>query len=148
MVFCWSLSDSRSPQVSITLHSILADFINAVFWIVSTIPLISKSSSLCTHHLVTVPSARITIGISVIFILHSSFNSLATSRYLSFLLSFSGQQERLFPPFGRFSFMLSLTRSCLLAEIRWSICISKFQRILWVSFSWTDFGWSIYHLFV
>ena len=45
VVFHWSLSDSKYPQVSRTLHSILADLNNAVIWMISTYPLISKSSS-------------------------------------------------------------------------------------------------------
>ena len=35
MVFHWSLSDSKSPQVSRTFSSILADLNNAVVWIFS-----------------------------------------------------------------------------------------------------------------
>ena len=65
MVSHWSLSDSKCPQVSRTLLSILADLNKAVVWIVSTRPLIFKSSSHCTNHLVTVPRAPITIGIIV-----------------------------------------------------------------------------------
>ena len=38
MVFHWRLSDSKSPQVSKTLLSILAIFNNAVVWMVSTRP--------------------------------------------------------------------------------------------------------------
>ena len=45
MVFHWSLSDSKSPQVSRTLLSILAVLNNAVVWMVSTRPPTSKSSS-------------------------------------------------------------------------------------------------------
>ena len=48
MVFHWSLSDSKSPRDSRTLLSILADLNNAVVWMVSTCPLISKSSNSCT----------------------------------------------------------------------------------------------------
>ena len=40
MVFHWSLSGNKSPQVSRTLLSILADLNNAVVWMVSTHPLI------------------------------------------------------------------------------------------------------------
>ena len=47
MVFLWSLSDSKSPQVSRTLLSILADLNNAVVRMVSTRVFISKSSSPC-----------------------------------------------------------------------------------------------------
>ena len=45
MIFHWSLSDSKFPQVSRTLLSILADVNNAVVWTVSSHPVISKSSS-------------------------------------------------------------------------------------------------------
>ena len=84
MVFHWSLSDSKSPQVSKTLLSILAVLNNAVVWMVSTRPPTSKSSSPFSNHLVTVPSASITTGIIVTCMFHSFFNSLARSRYLSF----------------------------------------------------------------
>ena len=56
MVFHWSLSDNLSPQVSRTFPSILVDLSNVVAWIVSTRPLITKSSSLLTNHLVTTKS--------------------------------------------------------------------------------------------
>ena len=39
MIFHWSLSDSKSPLVSRTLLSILANYNNAVVWMVVTIPL-------------------------------------------------------------------------------------------------------------
>ena len=84
MVFHWNLSDSKSPQVSRTLLGILAVFNNAVFWMVSTRPPTSKSSSPFSNPLVTVPNAPITIGIIVTSIFHNFFNSLARSRYLSF----------------------------------------------------------------
>ena len=67
-VFHWSVSDSKCFQVSQTLLCILANLNKAIVWMVSTRPFISKSSSLCTKHLVTVPSTPITIGITVIFI--------------------------------------------------------------------------------
>ena len=43
MVFHWSLSDRKSPQVSRTLLSILAIFNNVVVWMVSTGPPTSMS---------------------------------------------------------------------------------------------------------
>ena len=90
MSFHWRLSDSKSPQVSRTLLSILAVFNNAVVWMVSTQPPTSKSSRPFNNPLVTVPKAPITIGIIVTFMFHSFFNSLARSRYLSlFSHSFS-----------------------------------------------------------
>ena len=86
MVSHWNLSDSKSLQVSRTLLSILADLNNAVVWMVSTHPLISKSSCPCTNPLVTVPSALITIRITVTFMFHSFFSSQARFKYL-FLFS-------------------------------------------------------------
>ena len=84
----WSLSDSKSPQVSRTLLSILADLNNVVVWMVFTRPVISKSSNPCTNPLVTGPRAPITIGLTVTFMFHNFFNSWARSRYL-FFFSFS-----------------------------------------------------------
>ena len=40
VVFHWSLRDSKSPQVSMTLLSILTNLNNAVVWMVSIFPLI------------------------------------------------------------------------------------------------------------
>ena len=73
MVFHWSLSDSKSSQISRTLLGILTDLNNAVVWMISTRPFNSRSSSLYTHPLVTVPKAPIKIGITVTFMFHSSF---------------------------------------------------------------------------
>ena len=42
VIFHWSPSDSKSPQISRTLLSILADLNNAVTWMISILPLISK----------------------------------------------------------------------------------------------------------
>ena len=84
MVFHWSLSDSKSPQVSRTLLTILAVLNNAVVWIVSTRPPTSNFSSPFSHPLVIVPNAPITISTIVTCMFHSCFNSLARSIYLSF----------------------------------------------------------------
>ena len=142
-VFHWSLSDSNSPQVSRTFPSILSYPNNAAVRMVSTYSLISKSSSPCANLLVTVPSAPITIGITATFTFHSFFNVLARPRYLSFFsLSFnfillstgtakSTIRQVLF-------FLLIINMSGRLAEIGWSVCISKSQGSLCVSFSRTD----------
>ena len=68
MVFHWSLSGFKSPQVSRTLLSILTDLNNDVIWMISARPLISKSSCPCTNYLMTITSSPITIGITVTFI--------------------------------------------------------------------------------
>ena len=155
MVFHWRLSDSKSPQVSRTLLSILAVFDNAVVWMVSTQPPTSKSSRHFNNPLVTVPKAPITIGIIVTFMFRGFFNSLARSMYLSlfshsfsFILWLAGTAKSaiLHIFFFFFFLMLIIIRSDLLAEIRWSVCILKSHRTLCVSFSRTGAGLCRYHL--
>ena len=65
------LSDNKSSQVSQTFLSILINFNNVVVWMVSTRPLISKSSSSCTNHLVTLLRAPIKIHTPVTFMFNS-----------------------------------------------------------------------------
>ena len=84
MVSSWSWSNRKSPKLSRTLLSILTDFSNAVVSMVSTRPLISKSSNCSSNPLVAVPSPPIIISITVTFMFHSFFNSLAGSQYLLF----------------------------------------------------------------
>ena len=69
------------------------------------------------------------------------FSSLAMSKYqLIFSLSFI---------FILWSAKTTKsTMNGLLAEICWSVCISKSQRILCLSFSWTDSGVCIYNMVV
>ena len=141
MIFHWSLSDSKSNQVSRTLLGILADLNNAVIWMVSTRPLISKSSSPCTNPLVTVPKAPIIIVIIVTFMFPTFFDSLVRPRYLSpplfffnFTLWSSGTVKSTILPvlffFFFFLVLLIMIRLGRLAEIRWSVCILKSQRSL------------------
>ena len=88
MVFHWSLSENKSPQVFRTLFSILAVLNNAVVWLVSTRPPASKSSSSLNNPFVTVPKAPITIGIIVTFMFHSFFQFPSKDEVLIFLFSF------------------------------------------------------------
>ena len=88
MDFHWTLSDSKSPQVSRTLLSILAVLNNAVVWMVSTRPPTSKSSSPFSSPLVTVPNAPITIGIIVTCMFHSFFQFLSKVEVLILLFTF------------------------------------------------------------
>ena len=88
MVFQWSLSDSKFPQDSRTLLSILAVLNNAVVWMVSTRPPTSKSSSPFSNPLVTVPNAPITIGIIVTCMFHSFFQFPSKVEVLILLFNF------------------------------------------------------------
>ena len=151
MVLLWSLSDSKSPQSSRT-QRILATLNSAVAWMISIRVFISKSSSPYTNPLVTVPSAQITIGITVTFMFHSFFSTLAKFRYLSiflFSINFTLWSARTAKSTIRqiLWFLLTATWSGNLAEIRWSVCISKSQMSLCVSSSRTDSRLCIYHLF-
>ena len=73
VVFHWSLSDNKFPQVSRTLLSILAYLNNAVVWMVSTCSLISKFPSPFTNYLRGVLSPPITTSITVMFMFHIFF---------------------------------------------------------------------------
>ena len=151
MVFHWS----KSPQVSRTLLSILAVLNSAVLWMISTRPPTSKPPIPFSNPLVTVPNAPITIGIIVPFMFHSFFNSLIRSTYLSFFSHFfsfilwsAGTAKSTILQVIFFSFLLIIIKSGLLAEIRWSVCMSKSHRSLCVLFSRAAAGLCIYHLLV
>ena len=77
--------ESKTPQVSRALLRILT---NDVVCLVSISPPISNSSNPFTNDLGNVPSVPITVGITVTFMFHNFFSSLARSKYLS-LFSFS-----------------------------------------------------------
>ena len=89
MVFHWNLNESKSSQVSRTFLCILSDLNNAVVWMVSTRPFISKSPTSCTNPLLTVSTAPITVSITVTLMFRIIFSSLARFRFLSlFQISF------------------------------------------------------------
>ena len=150
MVFHWSLSDSKSPQVSRTRLSILAVLSNAVVWIISIRLPISKSSRLFNNPLVTVPNAPITTGTIVTFMFHSFF-----FYFYVLILFFTFLQIYLWSAGTAKStivqiliFLLIIMRSGLLAGIKWSVCMLKSHSSLCESFSRTGAGLWIYHLLV
>ena len=151
MVFPRSLSDTKSLQVSWTNLSILDDLNNASVWIVSIRLPISNSTSLLTKLQGTIPSAPITVGITVTLTFHSFFfSSLAKFKniVLSFcFLFFYSVVWRQNPLFDWFSFLCLLLQSLLLG-IRWSVLTSKSQILQCVLFYRTDSGLCIYHLVV
>ena len=152
MVFHWRLSDNMSPKVSRTLLSILAIFNNAVVWMVSTRPPISKSSRPFNNPLVAVPKAPIKIGIIVTFMLYSFFQFSCRVDVLISLFTFFQFysmvcRDSKVDNFADFLFfLLIIIRIGLLAEITWSVCISKSHMSFCVSFSRTGAGLCIYHL--
>ena len=97
----------------------------------------NSSSNLLSNPLETIPSALIIIDITITFIFHSSF--LVLWQGLSTCLSF----QLLFHFVAHWNCKIHLIASCLLfisylssvllADIRWSVCISKSQRILCIS---------------
>ena len=99
--------------------------------------------------LVIVPKAPITIGTTVTFMFNSfSIILQGRSTYPSFqILSvlFCGQLGHQSRQFCIFTFFMM---SGLLAEIRWSVCMSKYHVSLCVSLPRTGAGLCTYHLFV
>ena len=133
MVFHWNLIDSKSPQVSWTLLSIVAVLNNAVVWMVSTRLPTSKSSRPFSNPFVTVPNTPITIGIIVTCMFHNFFSSLLRSRYLSFfshsfcfILWSAGTAKSTI--LQVLFLLLIIIKSGLLTGIRWSVCILKSHR--------------------
>ena len=123
MVPYWSLSDSKSSQVSRTLLSILVDLTNAIVWMASTCPRISKSSSPSINPLGIVPRAPTITGITVFFMFHSFFRLSSKVQVLTFLIAFFqfyivvclGHKVHLST--SSFFFFFTITRSGRLTEV-------------------------------
>ena len=95
----------------------------------------SQSSSPCISPLVSVPRSPIISGTTDTFMFHSFFSSLAKSRYLSFcsvsfnfILWSAGTAKSTILHVLLLYFLWIIIRSGRLAEIKWSICISKSHR--------------------
>ena len=106
--FHYSFSDSKSPQVSRTLLSILAILKNDVVWMVSTRPQTSRSYFPFNNPLGTVPKTPFTIGIIVTFMLHCFFNSRARLFHYPSVI-FYGQPKQQSLQIFKFSFFLLIT---------------------------------------
>ena len=155
MGFHLGLSDRKSPQVSRTLLSILANLNNAVVLVVSTSLLVSKTSRflfLFTNPLGIAPSAPITISITVTYKFQFFFSFLGRYWLLSsFSISFNFfsivcRADKVHYLAGILSFFGWVSQG--LIKIKWSVCISKSLRSLCASFSNADSGLCIYHLLV
>ena len=142
MVSHWSLSVNKFPQVSRTFPSILANLDNTGVWTVSTHPLISMSLAPLQIPLGIVPSAQITIAITVTFIFQSFILVLLQDLdiHLSFrflLILLCGLPEWRSLLFGRFSLFIYLfiyfsnTRSGRDEVVCFHLNISKnFKRLI------------------
>ena len=134
MVLHWSLSDSKSPQVSRTLLGILTVLNNDVVLMVSSRPPTFKFSSPFNNLFLTVPKEHITIGTIVTFKFHSFFISLARSMYLfyfshsfSFILRSAGTAKSTILQILFFFFV-----DYYKAGISWSVCMLMPHRSLCV----------------
>ena len=119
-------------QSCLVLYSLCANLLNSlIMWLIV--------SSLSQHNLHLLFCCTLFIRGT-----HPSFH------ILSVLFSGQpGQQNRQFCWFSFFFFfLLVIIRSGLLAEIRWSVCMSKSHRSLCVSFSGTGAELCIYNLLV
>ena len=104
MVSHWSFGDSKSPQVSRTLLSIMTDLNNVLVKMVSSCSSYFQVFHSFYQSFMDCPSAPTTIGITVTFMLYS-FISLVWSTNLSlfslFLFSLRGLPGKQSPLFGR-----------------------------------------------
>ena len=144
MVFFLLKSERQKVASDLQNSSKNPDFNNAVVWMVSILPLISSSPSLFSRFLETVLRAPTMIDITIIY--HNFFSSLARSRYLvgfspsfTFILCLTGMAKS---SKWQVLFFL-LIRFCLLVGIWWSVCISKYQRILFTHLISKDRFWFV-----
>ena len=115
----------------------------------------SKSSSLWTNPLMTVPIAPITTGITVTFMFHScccffqfpSQVQVFFFLFASFYLYSVKRNSRVHISASTLLFFF-INGYDRLAKIWWSVCISKSKKNMCDSFSRADGGLCIYHLFV
>ena len=133
------------------LQSVQADLSNAVVWMILIPNLVSNSSCLFSmsfgdgstrtkfnwyHRHFHVPLPFYLSGTTQVLIYYVDFF------YFHSLVRRDGKSHWMI------NFLFYFTRFGRLVEIRWSVCISKSQRILCISFSCTDSGLSICHLIV
>ena len=126
------------PTISITIpfkfYRFFCLFLRSKYLSIFSDYLISNFSSLLSKPLGTFSILATIISITVTFIYLRFFCTLARSKYLP-IFSFSYTLLPLFALTAKSTkhqiifFLFNNTRFLLLARIRWSVCISKFQRI-------------------
>ena len=116
---------------------------------VSTRPLISKSSSLLKNPLVTVSKTPITIGIIVIFRFHSFFQFPSKVKVLTLLFTFFQfysvvSWDSKVSSFATSLFLLLIfISSGLLAEIRWSV---SYVKVLFFCCCYYYYSFGVFHI--
>ena len=143
MVFHWSASDCKSPQISRTLLSIEADLNNAAVLMVSIHPRYPTLLVL-SNLLNTILKTPITISITITLTFYNFFWFSNEIKILFSQFSFSSIIIPCFAGTSNYTmrpcyFLSIVSRSGLFVGIRWSVFISMSQIILCISFSWTDF---------
>ena len=120
-----SVYDGKSPHVSWTLHSILADLNNTVVWMLAISLPISNFSDSISIPFETFPSAPITNSISVTLVFFSFLRPQARSKYLYVFLPplifslWSGGMAK--STVSRFCFLFSLFFYHLVQSSGWLI---------------------------
>ena len=135
MVFNLSLTFSKSLRLSRTLLSILDNLNISLVWMVLILPLISSSSSLRSKLLGPFQLQLVSPSTSCSIF----FYSRARSKYF-FAQVRQNVKIYKFVFFYSFFYFLIISRSGRLAEIKWSVCIWKSQKILCLSFCEFCFG--------
>ena len=144
MVSHWSLSVSKCPQVSRNTKIIFWPILVMLQFGWSPLFLLFPSLPVLLQTLWWLFQAH---QWQLVSPLPLCFLVFQFSRFL--LVLPCGQWERQIPLFGSlYIFLLTITRSSRLGEIRWSVRIPKSQRSLCVSFSRTDSGLCIFLSFV
>ena len=137
MVCYCNLRKSNSLQVSTTPLSNLADLNNAVDWIVSTHPIISKSSSPYVNPLVTIPT--VTFTFKSIFQLFWEINVYFSLSAFSQFHPVLCRNINFYHSVCSLVFYFDYNVSGHMAKIRRAACNSKSQFFC-VSFSRRDSG--------
>ena len=121
---------------------------------VSTRTPTSKPASPFNNPFVTDPNVLITTGIIVYFMFHSFFQFPSKVEVLILLFIFFqfysvvSRDSKVDNFADSVLFLLIIIKSGFLAEIMWSVCMSKSHRSLRMSFSRRGDGLCIYHLFM
>ena len=136
MLFSWSSSTRKSPNVFGTPLCIVGGLDSAVIWIDSILRLKSNSANVLWSFL----SAASATGFTVTFMFHVFFSSQARSEYFRFfyfhtVVNLNSKIHQT----GSSYILLIKTWSALLAGLSWPILVTNSKWILLVSFSINDY---------